>query len=208
MIIAACSTPALQKTDRAKGASTTPTTAILFGAQLLYLSISADLFADAYGVYDTFPLYFALLAAGIGLASYLNGRLVGRFGMDAMARGGFLGLTVAGLLMLVATIASDGRPPLMLLLVFGFAAFFAIGMLFGNLNAMAMRSLGEVAGLGASLIASESSLVATLFAVGLGALYDGTASVLAGGIFLAGVASLLLGELSTRASDPPVTAIR
>ncbi|WP_279483579.1 multidrug effflux MFS transporter [Aureimonas sp. SK2] len=183
-------------------------TGFVFGAQLLYLSIAADLYADAYGVHDTFPIYFAMLAAGIGLASYLNGRLVGRFGMDAMARGGFLGLTLAGLFMLAASIAYDGRPPLALLLLFGFAAFFAIGVLFGNLNAMAMRSLGQLAGLGASLIASGSSLVATLFAVGLGAFYDGTVTVLAGGIFLAGAVSLLLGELSARGSDRPITAVR
>lgn len=183
-------------------------TGLVFGAQLLYLSIAADLFADAYKVRETFPFYFALLAGGIGLASYLNGQLVGRFGMDTMARCGFLGLTLAGLLMLAASIAFDGRPPLTLLLLFGFAAFFAIGILFGNLNAMAMRSLGQVAGLGASLIASGSSLVASLFAIGLGPLYDGTVSVLAGGVFLAGAASLLLGELSVRVSDTPVGAVR
>ncbi|MBB3937069.1 multidrug effflux MFS transporter [Aureimonas phyllosphaerae] len=183
-------------------------TGFVFGAQLLYLSIAADLFADVYGISETFPVYFALLAGGIGLASYLNGRLVGRFGMDAMARGGFLGLTLAGLMMLAASIGFDGRPPLALFLGSGFAAFFAIGVLFGNLNAMAMRALGELAGLGASLIASGSSLVATLFAMGLGALYDGTVLVLAGGIVLAGIASLLLSELSARGSDGTVAAIR
>lgn len=183
-------------------------TGFVFGAQLLYLSIAADLFADAYGVRETFPIYFAMLAAGIGLASYLNGRFVGRFGMDAMARFGFLGLTLAGLFMLAASIAYDGRPPLAFLLLSGFGAFFAIGILFGNLNAMAMRLLGEVAGLGASLIASGSSLVATLFAIGLGTLYDGTVMVLAGGIFLAGAVSLLLGGLSSRGSDKPVMAVR
>ncbi|CAD7052667.1 MFS transporter [Pseudorhizobium endolithicum] len=183
-------------------------TGFVFGAQLLYLSIAADLFADLYKVHETFPLYFALLAGGIGLASYLNSRLVGRVGMDAMARFGFLGLTFAGLLMLTASIACDGRPPLMLLLLFGFAAFFAIGILFGNLNAIAMRSLGQVAGLGASMIASGSSLVASLFAVGLGPLYDGTTNVLAGGIVLAGATSLFLAELAARISDAPIAVAR
>jgi len=68
-------------------------------------------------------------------------------------------------------------------------AFFAIGILFGNLNAMAMRPLGQVAGLGASLIASGTSLVATLFAIGLG------------------VAAIVLGELSFRVGDAPVVPI-
>ena len=50
-------------------------TGVVFGAQLLYLSTAADLFRDAYGIKETFPFYFALLATGIGLASFLNARL-------------------------------------------------------------------------------------------------------------------------------------
>lgn len=183
-------------------------TGLVFGAQLLYLSTAADLFADAYGIHETFPLYFAMLAAGIGLASYLNGHLVQGFGMDAMARGGFVALALAGLTMLGASVAFDGRPPLALLLALGFAAFFAIGILFGNLNALAMRSLGQLAGLGTSLIASGSSLVATLFAIGLGTLYNGTVTVLAAGLFLAGAMSLVLSEISNRTSDAPVLVSR
>lgn len=55
--------------------------------------------------------------------------------------------------------------PLITLMMFGLSAFFCIIILFGNLNAMAMRSLGQIAGLGASLVASKASLVATLYAL-------------------------------------------
>ncbi|WP_077960589.1 multidrug effflux MFS transporter [Ensifer adhaerens] len=183
-------------------------TGLVFGAQLLYLSTAADLFFDAYGIGQTFPLYFALLATGIGLASFLNAKLVQRFGAEAMARHGFIGLAVAGLAMLAASSLWDGRPPLSVLLALGFAAFFAIGVLFGNLNAMAMRSLGQVAGLGASLIASGSSLIATLFAIGVGAFYDGTTLNLSAGFFLAGISALVLSQIAARADAAPVEAVR
>ncbi|HEV7323067.1 MAG TPA: multidrug effflux MFS transporter [Ensifer sp.] len=183
-------------------------TGLVFGAQLLYLSTAADLFLDAYGIGQTFPLYFAMLATGIGLASYLNARLVQRFGAETMARHGFIGLSAAGLAMLVASGFWSGRPPLAVLMVLGFAAFFAVGVLFGNLNAMAMRSLGQVAGLGASLIASGSSLIATLFAVAVGAFYDGTTLNLSAGFFLAGGSALVLSQLALRADATPVEAIR
>lgn len=183
-------------------------TGFVFGAQLLYLSTAADLFLDAYGIGETFPFYFAMLSAGIGLASFLNAKLVQRFGMDAMARYAFAGLASAGLLMLLASALWGGRPPLAILMLLGFAAFFAIGILFGNLNAMAMRSLGQVAGLGASLIASGSSLIATLFAVGVGTFYDGTVFNLATGFFLAGIISLGLSELAAQGDASPVEAIR
>ncbi|NUS69174.1 MAG: multidrug effflux MFS transporter [Ensifer adhaerens] len=183
-------------------------TGLVFGAQLLYLSTAADLFFDAYGIGETFPLYFAMLATGIGLASFLNAKLVQRFGAEAMARRGFVGLAAAGLAMLAASLYWGGRPPLAVLLVLGFAAFFAVGVLFGNLNAMAMRSLGQVAGLGASLIASGSSLVATVFSIAVGAFYDGTTLNLSAGFFLAGVGALVLAELALRADASPVEAIR
>ncbi|KQV41421.1 MULTISPECIES: multidrug effflux MFS transporter [unclassified Rhizobium] len=182
-------------------------TGLVFGAQLLYLSTAADLFFDAYGIADTFPLYFALLATGIGLASFLNSRMVQRFGMDAMARAGFLGLTLSGFAMLLAVLAFGGHLPFTVLLALTYAAFFAIGILFGNLNAMAMRSLAQVAGLGASLIASGSSLVATGFAVTLGRFYDGTPLALACGLLIAGVLSLILSAFAASGPAEPVAAV-
>lgn len=183
-------------------------TGLVFGAQLVYLSTAADLFFDAYGIAETFPFYFAVLATGIGLASFLNAKLLQRFGSETMARYGFAGLAAAGLAMLVASGFWEGRPPLTVLMVLTFSAFFAIGVLFGNLNAMAMRSLGQVAGLGASLIASGSSLIATLFAIILGAFYDGTTFTLSAGFLVAGVSALALAELAARGDASPVEAIR
>jgi MFS transporter, DHA1 family, multidrug resistance protein len=181
-------------------------TGMVFGSQLLYLSTAADLFFDAYGIRETFPLYFAMLATGIGVASFLNAKFVQRFGMDAMTRAAFIGLAMIGLLMLLASVFWRGYLPLVALMVFTFSAFFAIGILFGNLNAMAMRSLGQVAGLGASLIASGSSLIATLFAIGLGSFYDGTAVNLAAGFFIAGIGSLVLAEFAAKGDALPVQA--
>lgn len=184
------------------------TTGVVFGAQLLYLSTAADLFFDAYGIKETFPFYFAALATGIGLASFLNAKLVQRLGMEVMARAAFVALAITGFLMLLTTLLWTGHLPLTALMAFGFAAFFAIGILFGNLNAMAMRSLGQVAGLGASLIASGSSLVATVFAVVMGSFYNGTATNLAAGFFVAGIISLILAELALRSDASPIEALR
>ncbi|KSV81658.1 MFS transporter permease [Sinorhizobium fredii USDA 205] len=183
-------------------------TGIVFGAQLLYLSTAADLFFDAYDIKETFPFYFAVLATGIGLASFVNAKLVQRFGMETMARAAFMGLASTGFLMTVTSMLWGGRLPLPALMIFVFVAFFAIGVLFGNLNAMAMRSLGQVAGLGASLIASGSSLVATLFAIGMGSFYDGTAVNLSVGFFAAGASALVLAEVATRSDMLPIEAIR
>ncbi len=183
-------------------------TGFVFGAQLLYLSTAADLFFDVYGIEKSFPVYFAALAAAIGLAAYLNAKLVQRVGMDTMARVAFVQMAAIGALMLGASAIWAGRPPLAVFMVLGFAGFFAIGVLFGNLNAMAMRPLAQVAGLGAALIASGSSLVAALFAVAFGVFYDGTITYLAAAFFAAGVVALLLSKWAAQEDSAPVEAVR
>lgn len=183
-------------------------TGLTFGSQLVYLGTAASLFFDAYGVAESFPLYFAAFATAIGLANFLNARLVQRFGMKAMARSGFVGLTLAGLVMLLVLAAHGGQLPFGVLALLVWLAFFAMGLVFGNLNALAMQSLAEVAGLGASLIASGSSLTATLFALAMGGLYNGTALSLSASFFLAGGSALILSELAQRGEAAPVLAVR
>ncbi|KQR33227.1 MFS transporter [Rhizobium sp. Leaf155] len=182
-------------------------TGLVFGAQLLYLSTAADLFFEAYGVTESFPLYFAALALAMGLASFINARLVQRLGVVTMARAGFIGLTAVSLLMMIATLGAEVVLPFAVFLTLLSLAFFAIGILFGNLNALAMQTLGNVAGFGASLIASGSSLVATLFAVGFGGFYSGDTTYLALGFFAAGLSSLVLAEIAIRRSESPVVGV-
>jgi DHA1 family bicyclomycin/chloramphenicol resistance-like MFS transporter len=164
----------------------------IFGAFLLYLSTSQALFFDLYGIGETFPLYFALFALGIGLASFFNSQLVMRLGMHRMAVTALCGLIVFSSTLLAVSLASDGVPPFGAFMTLGFLAFFCNGLLFGNLNALAMQSLGRVAGLGASMISSISSLVAVALSITIGRFYDMTAVPLAGGFIVAGVVSLAL----------------
>ena len=59
---------------------------------------------------------------------------------------------------LALLLAYDGLPPLIPTVTVMFIGFFFVGILFGNLNAMAMQPLGDMAGLGAAIIGSFSSL--------------------------------------------------
>jgi DHA1 family bicyclomycin/chloramphenicol resistance-like MFS transporter len=92
--------------------------------------------------------------------------------------------------LLAVALTCDGVPPFGAFMTLCFLAFCCNGLLFGNINAMAMQSLGRVAGLGASMIASVSSLAAVVISVALGRFYDMTVFPLAVGFLLAGVVSL------------------
>ena len=53
----------------------------------------------------------------------------------------------------------DKMPPLWLFMGYMMIIFPGIGFLFGNLNALAMEPLGHIAGVGAAMIGSLSSLI-------------------------------------------------
>lgn len=164
----------------------------LFGALLLYLSTVQAIFLDLYGVGDRFALYFAFLALAIGIASFSNSQLVHRFGMHRLAITALLGLVLFSATLLAVALSFGGVPPFAVFMGLCFAAFFCNGLLFGNINALAMQSLGRVAGLGASMVSSVSSLVAVMLSVAVGRFYDQTVVPLACGFLLAAVVSLVL----------------
>ncbi|MEH6836782.1 MULTISPECIES: MFS transporter [Falsihalocynthiibacter] len=139
-------------------------TGFVFGAQLTYFAVAANLFGAVYGVSATMPVFFALLATGTALALVFNVWLVGRTGMEVPIFAGLMVLGLSGTGLLIAAVICGGHPPLVFLLGLTWFGFFALGLLFGNLNAFAMRPLGDLAGLGSSIIASGSSLVAFAFA--------------------------------------------
>ncbi|WP_193369089.1 multidrug effflux MFS transporter [Pelagibius marinus] len=164
----------------------------LFGALLLYLSTVQAIMVDLYGVGELFALYFAILALGIGIASFSNSQMVLRFGMHRLAVTALVGLICFAALLLFLALSHGGVPPFPIFMTLCFAIFFCNGLLFGNVNAMAMQSLGRVAGLGASMIASISSLVAVVLSVVIGRFYDQTVVPLTIGFLIAGGCSLVL----------------
>jgi DHA1 family bicyclomycin/chloramphenicol resistance-like MFS transporter len=54
------------------------------------------------------------------------------------------------------------------------ASFFGIGLLFGNLNALAMQPLGHIAGTGAAIVGSTSMLISLVLGTWIGQSYNGT----------------------------------
>lgn len=164
-------------------------TGFVFGAQLVYLAVAADLFGRLYGLAGLMSLFFGLLATGTGAALLLNVRLVERTGMEAPIMAGMLLMAISGVGLLIAATLSDGQPPVWWLMGLGWFAFFGLGLLFGNLNAFAMRPLGDVAGLGSSIIASGSSLVAFVFASLIERMVEGPVWSIAWGFTLAALLS-------------------
>lgn len=140
----------------------------IFGAFLAYISAAQTLFQSIYQTGEHFPYYFALLAFAVGLASFTNGQFVMRFGMRRLCEYGLIGLIFCAALQLIANTYYAGMPPLWMFVSLLFISFFCIGILFGNLNAIAMQPLGNMAGLGAAIINSISGLMSVPIAILIG----------------------------------------
>ena len=162
------------------------------GAHLGYLNSAQQVFQEQYDLGELFPLFFAMVALSIGLASFLNARLVMRFGMRALVRWALLiilGLSVAvlGVVLLVA-----GQPPLWFLMVYLMLTFFCVGILFGNNNALAMQPLGQVAGIGAAVVGSLSTFISVPLGIMIGRSYNGTILPLIAGMAILAALSLVV----------------
>lgn len=70
--------------------------------------------------------------------------------------------------------------------------FFCFGVLFGNLNAMAMEPLGNIAGLGSAVVGSISTLISVVFGVIVANAYDNTVLPLVLGFAVLGLIALLV----------------
>ena len=143
----------------------TLTMGFTFGAFIGYLSSSQQIFQVQYQLHERFPLYFGILACSIGLASLCNANLVMRFGMRRLSRYALYGICLISLPFYLYSMLQDGHPPLAWLMAYLLPLFFFFGVLFGNLNALAMEPLGRIAGLGSALVGSVSTLISVVFGV-------------------------------------------
>jgi DHA1 family bicyclomycin/chloramphenicol resistance-like MFS transporter len=162
----------------------------IFSAFLGYLTMSQQIFQDQYGVGDMFAVYFGVLALGLGTASFVNARLVMRFGMRMLSYYALVVLTILSILFMIYTFANDGHPPLWTLVTFFMVIFFCIGILFGNFNAMAMEPLGHIAGVAAAVIGSITTFVSLGIGTVIAQLYDGTVFPLVASFAILGALSL------------------
>ncbi len=163
--------------------------AMIMGAFLGYLNSAQQIFQEIYGLGRQFPAFTAILTLSFGCASIFNSRFVMQWGMRFLSRRALQALIALSLLYLIVVYHMGGYSPLWMLMICLMSTFFCIGILFGNLNAIAMGPLGHIAGVGAAVVGSLSSLVAVPLAITIGRCYDGTTLPLIGGFAILSIFS-------------------
>lgn len=149
-------------------------TGLINGFFLGYLNSAQQIFQEQYALGDKFPIIFAVISLSLGSASFLNSRLVMRFGMTHLVRWASKSMFVLTSLFLGVALLFAGQPPLWLMMGLLMLIFFSIGILFGNMNALAMQPLGNLAGIGAAVVGSISTLLSMVLGTLIGQNYNGT----------------------------------
>ncbi len=171
---------------------------LVFGSFLGYLNSSQQILQIQYGLGEKFPLYFGILAVAFGAATLANSKLVMFFSMHSLVRIAMFTIVFLSAVFLIIAMEQKGHPPLWLFMIYLMPVFFAIGILFGNLNALAMEPLGHIAGIGASTIGSLSTFTALTIGTVIGQSYNGTILPLVSGFLVLGLASLPVMQWANR----------
>ena len=163
----------------------------LYGVFASYLGSAEAIVDEALDAGDRFPLVFGGLAAIMGAAALLNGRIVSSVGTASMvlrALGGYLLMAVA---FVVAAVLTDGTPPLVVFVPIMGALLACHALLLPNLNSLAMAPMAAVAGTASSVIGSFQLVVGALLGSVLDRFFDGTITPLAIGFSISGAATTL-----------------
>ncbi len=147
---------------------------MMFGVHLSFLSLAPLFFRDIFGIEDKFPVYFGFIACLFGIALFMNGRIVVSLGPVRMATAALIMLVCVGIASVVAIRMPIEDIHFEVFMVLMALTLSAIGILFGNIIALAMEPCRAVAGYGASISSGVSTLVALGVSQLVGNLYDGT----------------------------------
>ncbi|HEY2677791.1 MAG TPA: multidrug effflux MFS transporter [Steroidobacteraceae bacterium] len=161
---------------------------VMFGTIMAYVGMVQQIFSDVFHRAALMPSMFALCAVFMGMAAYMNSRIVERLGMRLISHTALLSfIAVTALHLIIALLGWEQIWTFVLLQAVGMACF---SLSVSNFGAMAMEPVGSIAGIAASLQGFVSTFSGALVGALIGKQFNGTTVPLAGGALCCGLASL------------------
>lgn len=137
-----------------------------------------------------FTVYFGILALVFGASSLINSQLVEKWGMHYISKRAIWGIIVSSGLFLALHFLSDIS--LWMFMIYASILFFCFGLVFGNVNAMAMEPMGHVAGIASAIIGSVSSIISLTLGTAIGQMYNNSLIPVTTGFFILGGLALVI----------------
>ena len=161
------------------------------GSFMVYLSTAQQVFQMQYQLTEEFPFIFAGLAISVGAATFLNGTLVLKYGMEKLVSLSLIGFFAISLLYILLFYNAP-NPSILVLLTFFGLQFFAIGFLFGNLRALAMQPIGHIAGIASAITGFISTMMAVPISAFIGKFVSDTVFPLFIGFLCCSILSIVI----------------
>ena len=174
----------------------------LYGVFASYLGSAEAIIDDTFDAGDAFPLVFGVLAAVMGAAALLNGRIVNSVGTRPMVVRALFGYLAMAAVFVAVALATDGRPSLWVFMVVVGTLLACHALLLPNLNSLAMAPMAAVAGTASSVIGSFQLVIGAILGSILDRFFDGTITPLAIGFALSGTATAIAVWLARRRPQP------
>jgi DHA1 family bicyclomycin/chloramphenicol resistance-like MFS transporter len=162
----------------------------VIGSLFGFINASQQLFEDVFRASDIFTIVFAVIAGFMAFASFLNSRIVERFGMRRVSHTALIGYLAATLAH--GAVALAGYETLWTFTLFQCATMFFFGLMASNFGALAMDPLGHVAGTASSVQGFVSTVGGALIGFWIGQHFNGTALPIVLGFGACGVAALVM----------------
>ncbi len=169
----------------------------IFGALFGFINSAQQIYVGIYGLGVWFPVAFAGVALFMALASFVNAKLVGRFGMRKLSHGSLIGFITINIIWLVVQLVATEPMPFALFITFFGLAMFQFGWIGSNFNSLAMEPLGHVAGTASSVLGFMGTIGGSIIGAAIGQAFDGTALPMVAGFFVVSIIGLvfvLIGE--------------
>ncbi len=160
----------------------------VFGGLLGFVVSAEQILGDVYTVGAYFPLAFGAIAVGFMASSFLNARLVERYGMRRLSHAALL--AACAVTLIHAVFALMDFQPFAVFLAFSAAGAFLLGWMGPNFTAISLEPLGDIAGTGASVQGFVSTTVGVAAAAVIGQAFNGTPAPLAYGAAISSLMAL------------------
>ena len=165
---------------------------VVSGPFLAYLSTAQPILEIQFGLGATFTIYFAVLSLSIGIASYVNSKFVIKYGMRLLSYSALAVIIVASVLFGLLRFFIGDEPSLMFFMGYLVVTLFSMGIIFGNMNALAMEPLGHIAGIGAAVVGSLSTFISVPIGIVIGQAYHQSVMPLVFGFLICTLVALVL----------------
>lgn len=161
----------------------------MFGQIIAFVNTSQQIYVGIYGLGALFPLAFSATAVLQAVASFMNAKVVGKYGMRRIAHFALIIFLVNNAILLVVTLFGSVN-------FWVFYAFLSINMfvfswIATNSNSLSMEPLGKVAGTASGVFGTMQTVIGAGLAYLISQMFDGTLFPVAAGFLLMGIGTLL-----------------